>query len=361
MGMSFLKWTYRFAVRHTDLLTAFQHVRDRFRSMFVDLQHYGVVQNLDNAGLVNRQLLITANSPADMQVNCQPGVAITQDGQRIYRPTGSVDKIDCSVDKNGDPTIPGAGNKRYISIYIVAKYDENDTGQPSPVDGYGDTYKLNQIVGHTFEVEAGAEVALAGSGVIPTGRTDAVLLATILLYEGTTTIVNATDPYLSSGVAGEISYVFRQGGDKYNAHYGKIFSARDHLDVRKNLGEGSNPAGSKIYAENLPRAWANITGGTGNAATKYNIASAVRDNVGRYTITVPSGYFASQSSVIPQVTVADSIGSLVPQIGRAWATDANTIKVEIIEDTGGGFAYTDLNFFLVVFGRVADAQLSPLH
>jgi hypothetical protein len=128
--------------------------------------------------------VMTEKSPASMFIEASgPCRAYNKLGQRIY--FGPTQTIDCSEDEDGQPTIPSAGNDRWIMI--VLDFDRNLTDLR--VDGNGASVYYNRDEYFEIRVVAGAE---AGSPTKPTAPTEGLILGDILLDE-TTTQINTGD------------------------------------------------------------------------------------------------------------------------------------------------------------------------
>lgn len=279
---------YKQSVQYGDLNGGFDQVEARFKNMLVDHGSYGIAAN--PYGTSFKELEVIENSPKDMSVKIGTGFAYPKNGTRAYRAT-STNVLNCALDKNNTSTIPSAGKQRYISIFILPDYNLTD----GRIDGNGDTVYFNKEVQHKFEVEKGAE-ANPGLAVKPSLRTDAVLLADILLADSTTLLSNAVNP-LVPGVA-EIDLTKRelfQWGAKQ-------LRADDSLRMMKN--RGSDPLGNadytRIFREAFPLAWAYFDASPGvnpsnpfTLKSSYNVVKVERVVVGTYKVFIPHGMLAS--------------------------------------------------------------------
>ncbi len=161
-----------------ELATLQDYIEDADWTHQVDLHGAGILSGFE----------VTEDDPApSMNVLVAAGKAYEGYGKRIW--SNIQNTVDCSTDRDGNPTIPSAGNERYITL--VAKFDRQNqdlSEESDPVRGT-QIYKL-QSEWHKIEVVSGAEAA-AGSAVKYTAAADEVILADVLLDSSTTAITNA--------------------------------------------------------------------------------------------------------------------------------------------------------------------------
>jgi hypothetical protein len=114
-----------------------------------------------------------------------PGAAYDGLGRRIYLP--AAEQVDLSQDENAvSTTVVGGGNERYISVFI--EYDEI-LSNPQ-LDNNGTTVFVDIAESYTIRVIQEAEAA-AGTASRPALLPNAILLADVLIANGTTGIVDA--------------------------------------------------------------------------------------------------------------------------------------------------------------------------
>lgn len=114
-----------------------------------------------------------------------PGIAYDQLGRRVYM-SGSV-ALNMSIDSNGSPTtVVTVGNEKWLSVFVQftrTQSDQRFDGNSLPV------LYVNEE-GYQFIVVQGAEASI-GVATRPALRSDAVLIADVLIGQGTTQILNA--------------------------------------------------------------------------------------------------------------------------------------------------------------------------
>jgi len=129
---------------------------------------------------------VGATSPESMNVEVDVGTGHESEGRRIR--VDSLQTVDCSVDRNGDPTTPSAGKERWLTLVAVFKRLWTGTAVYDPIRHTN----IQPIGEESFEIEvvAGAE-ATPGNAVQYTPAADELLLCDILIDSSTTQITDA--------------------------------------------------------------------------------------------------------------------------------------------------------------------------
>lgn len=105
-------------------------------------------------------------------------------GRRLY--FGSQQTVDCSQDENGNPTLPGGGNERYLMLKLEFDRLLSDLRQ----DGNGANVYYIRDEYFEINVEMGSE-ATYGNAVKPDKPTDSLVLCDILILDTHTDIQTA--------------------------------------------------------------------------------------------------------------------------------------------------------------------------
>lgn len=166
--MNRVDFYFRQLVSETELDGAFADAENALWTLAQDVGLFGAV----TGGA------LTETNPVSMNLQSSaPLVAYDQAGRRIYH--GPIQTVDCSIDEDGNPTVPSAGMQRWITI--TAEFSRN-LSDPR-VDGNGATVYYNRDEAFTLAVVAGAESAL--SPTRPTKPDDRIVLGDVLLVDST--------------------------------------------------------------------------------------------------------------------------------------------------------------------------------
>ena len=326
---------YGQAVQYSDLNGAFDQVEKRFKDFFQDTGSNGVAKTPYRSG-TNELYALEAPTP-NMTIKIKPGAGYTRDGQRV---NSDVDVIlNAAVDSNGDPTIPAAGNERYISIFAVPTYNESEP-KLDPING--GTINFTKTVEASFIVVAGAEVAIAvpTNAVPPIASTSAILLADILLADSTTAIVEA---------------LFDRSRKEEFTLRSTIIQPDSVLNMVRNLGEsvtvGEN---SWIFRENFPSAWVyfDATPGTNpinpfTVRSKFNVEKVERLVAGTYKVYVPFDLFAATDDAFALATHDTAFGGIQMQGLTLSAPDAYFTISTWAGDPPGAVEPTRVGVFII--------------
>jgi len=340
MSMDKKDWYFDQPVREDELDSAFEFVSTAFDQRFVDMGWYGIAPN----GFTPAdQLGVAQDAPLAMTVVVAKGRGYTKEGKRLIRKTAT-DKPNLGVDLNGAPTVPGVGNDRYVSLFILPGYSLSD----DRVDGNAVPVKFNKELMHTLEVVAGVEAAV-GTAVKPALRNDALLLCDVLLNSASAQIIDAVLP--AAPVVNEIDLTRSEKWEvSAESMMGKVLKATESLDIAKNLGVAPTvDASSKFYAEAVPRAWATVDA-AGAIIASYNVLSTAKVGAGTYDITLPTGLFAATNDICPMACMRNVFAN--GPVTTAEGISATVVRVFTwIDVPGWGFA--DSPFNIVIWGRPA--------
>lgn len=329
---------YGQTVQKSDLDGAFDQVEKRFADWYVDSGSQGIALTPYRSG--TSELTVLEQAVPNMTAKVKPGAAYTKEGKRLNVDTDQT--VNCAVDKDGASTVPAAGNERYISLFALQDFQLTD--QRLGPEG---VVFFNKNVIAKFEVIAGtpAAIAVPPTAAKPALRTDAVLLADILIQATTTSVVEA----LIDRTRTEVSEI--------RAH-----SLRPdlYIDHRINLGEAVTVReNSWIFREAFPLAWVIFDGSPGGnpanpftVKSKYNIVKVERSAVGVYKIFTPAGLFASADDAMCIASHASPFGGSNCSI-LDLADPANPFfsVATFLEVAGTDQADEPVHIAVVVFGR----------
>ena len=103
--MDRLDYYYKQLVSESDLDLGFDDCENAMWKLAQDVGLFGAVTGGE----------LTETNPVSMSLLASgPLVAYDQAGRRIYY--GPIATVDCSIDEDGNPTIPSAGKQRWIMI-----------------------------------------------------------------------------------------------------------------------------------------------------------------------------------------------------------------------------------------------------
>lgn len=181
-----------------------------------------LVTDLDGAWGVLNGLEVTEQSVPDLTVQVADGVATDEAGARIPV-TGGPATRDLS---SYVPSTPG--ESVYVRMYVA-----HDTDLQDPrLDGNNDPVDYRQLDSFVFSEEAGTP---AGSPTKPAIAANKVLLATVLLAEGQTTIED-TDISMALTTTGALIPDRQEGG--YAIFHSRITPARRHIEFAQSAIAG---------------------------------------------------------------------------------------------------------------------------
>lgn len=181
-----------------------------------------LVTDLDGAWGVLSGLEVTEQSVPDLTVQVADGVATDESGDRIPV-TGGPATRDLS---SYVPATPG--ESVYVRMYVA-----HDTDLQDPrLDGNNDPVDYRQLDSFVFSEEAGTAAVSPTKPAITAGK---VLLATVLLAEGQTTIEN-TDISMALTTTGALIPDRQEGG--YAIFHSRITPARRHIEFAQSAIAG---------------------------------------------------------------------------------------------------------------------------
>ncbi len=181
------------------------------------------------------------------EIEIGPGIGYTKQGDRVENKFRT--KINLTIDRDGNSTVPTGSVEKWISVYALPSYEEADPR----TDAKGNHLNFVKEIGCKFEV-------VAGTGHVPTYkfpvqpyRKDAIKVADVLISAATGAISHAFDPLNVN--AGEISL---RGREYYMAN-----------------------------SENMVKAWC-VTGfalaGDPPIVSESNVSKVVKNGVGSYQV-----------------------------------------------------------------------------
>lgn len=284
------------AVQFGDLNGAFDQVDARFSDRYIDTGSHGVNATPYRSPTV--ELTVIEAAIPDMTVLIEPGSAETKLGKRLNLNVQV--SQNAAVDVNDVSVIPTGGNERYISIFALQAFSESDPR----LDVTGaSTVNFNKTVTATFEVIAGAEAAIAvpPNAPLPVTRTDAVLLADILISPGTVAIPNS------------IIDVTRKELSDFRSH---LITPQEALNMINERGSAVIENHALAYREALPLAWAIFDASPGGnpvnpftLKSSYNVVKVERAAVSAYRIFVPFTLFSAVGDAGAMVSANTTFGS----------------------------------------------------
>ena len=169
---------YRQKVTEAELDQAFNDLEVADRNLAKDIGIVGVI----SGGVIQE------NSPQAFNVLASAScVAYDQLGQRVAY--GPQQTIDCTVDRDGSPTLPSAGNKRILMITLGFDRLLDDLR----TDGNGASVYYRRLESFALYVTAGAETT--GTPTPPSAPSDELILADITILDTTTVITNSDIDY----------------------------------------------------------------------------------------------------------------------------------------------------------------------
>lgn len=175
--MNLRDWYFGQIVTQSQMDEAFEWAQDADRNLAKDLELTGICYGAE----------MGQTAPASMNVAVKaPGVVYDKTGARVYISSAPFE-VDCSVDEYGVSTaVVGAGNERWVSIFIRAARTESDPA----VDGNGLLVNTRQWESYEVYVRQGVEATI-GAATRPTLDSEAVLLCDVHLVYLQSTILAA--------------------------------------------------------------------------------------------------------------------------------------------------------------------------
>lgn len=308
-------------------------------------------------GLVSAEIVPYATGTPDWEVHIPVGAAVCDresgiDRQVFCRWT-SVQDIDCTNDKDSNPTTPSAGNERYIAIFV--KYDNTLSGAWTDFDSGTGYY--NHDASFTFEVWSGTQAA-AGSAVKVSNPSNwYVRICDVLLDEnvGTTGIDDPADPD-NPGV-NEIDYTITNylgAFELREARYGKrkltdavenVFAGKLQMAVKRQAiingnfdwwqhGAGWSPLtdATATYTADRWEAFENLVTGdldilqaTTGGPTEAESGVGTRRHFHALVSAADSGVGAGEYSYLMQKLE----GMVYKQLAKGWATLTFWIRAKV--------------------------------
>jgi hypothetical protein len=169
---------YRHKVKESELDQAFNDLEVADRNLAKDIGTFGVIEG----GVV------TENSPQAFNVLVSASTkGYDQAGQRIF--FAPQQTLDCTVDRDGSPTLPSAGNKRILMVTLAFDRLLDDLR----TDGNGASVYYRRLESFALYITAGAETT--GTPSPPSGPSDELILADITILDTTTVITNSDINY----------------------------------------------------------------------------------------------------------------------------------------------------------------------
>lgn len=174
-----------------------QNIQEDEMDEIFDLVETGIGQTIEDVlngeGVLMRDVYPTESGPSDYIVHVPANSSYVVESALIPQLVpvrwDVTQDIDCTNDKDSNPTVPSPGNKRYISVF--AKFVRVESG--AVIDGFGNPIFYNQDEGVEFEVWAGTEAASPSRVATPSESYS--LLFEVLLNEnvGSTGISEPSD------------------------------------------------------------------------------------------------------------------------------------------------------------------------
>jgi hypothetical protein len=206
----------------------------------------GIEDIFGKQGLCSVDMRAGEDSPASFSVKVPAGAGYALETQSIEGGSNNLEvvigvrwateqTIDCSLDKDSNPTTPSAGNLRYIAAF--AKFVRDESGPRTDLDGNPLNYKHAE----DYEIEVWRGVEHATTPVRVSTPAGYVLLFEVKLNEnvGTTKITEPSDwenPGENEIDVTLVNYLATQ--EIRNARNGKR-TLKNHLDLLAKLVDAS--------------------------------------------------------------------------------------------------------------------------